>query len=92
MITTLDLDQKHVSVQCDISGGEFVQQLRDYVLSEFNCAPQILVNNAGITMDGMIHKMSEQQFDWVMDINLKGTFLMTQAFTSGRIAMPTPKS
>ena len=39
----------------------------------------ILVNNAGITRDAIFHKMTEQQWDDVIRVNLKGVFLMTQA-------------
>lgn len=39
----------------------------------------VLVNNAGITRDGLINKMTEQDWDLVIDINLKGVFNMTQA-------------
>ncbi len=52
----------------------------------------LLVNNAGITKDGVIMRMSEADWDAVLDINLKGTFLFTKAFSrsflkqhSGRI-------
>ena len=52
----------------------------------------ILVNNAGITRDGLLLRMSEADWDAVLDINLKGTFLFTKAFSrafekqkSGRI-------
>ena len=52
----------------------------------------ILVNNAGITKDGLIMRMSDADWDAVLDINLKGTFLFTRAFSrvflrqkSGRI-------
>jgi 3-oxoacyl-[acyl-carrier protein] reductase len=52
----------------------------------------ILVNNAGITRDGLLMRMSEADWDAVLDINLKGTFLFTKAFSrsmlkqrSGRI-------
>eukprot|EP00551_Chaetoceros_affinis_P020172 CAMPEP_0203717262 /NCGR_PEP_ID=MMETSP0092-20131115/1812_1 /ASSEMBLY_ACC=CAM_ASM_001090 /TAXON_ID=426623 /ORGANISM="Chaetoceros affinis, Strain CCMP159" /LENGTH=361 /DNA_ID=CAMNT_0050596073 /DNA_START=66 /DNA_END=1151 /DNA_ORIENTATION=+ len=40
----------------------------------------ILVNSAGITKDGLIHNISEIDYDDVLDINLKGTFLTCQAF------------
>jgi len=40
----------------------------------------ILVNNAGITRDTLLMRMSEEEWDAVLDINLKGTFLFTQAF------------
>jgi len=39
----------------------------------------VVVNNAGITRDGLLIRMSEEDWDLVMDINLKGTFLMTKA-------------
>ncbi|MBO8125580.1 SDR family NAD(P)-dependent oxidoreductase, partial [Klebsiella pneumoniae] len=39
----------------------------------------VLVNNAGITRDNLIAKMTEQDWDMVIDINLKGVFNMTQA-------------
>jgi 3-oxoacyl-[acyl-carrier protein] reductase len=52
----------------------------------------ILVNNAGITKDGLLMRLSEADWDAVLDINLKGTFLFTKAFSrsflkqqSGRI-------
>jgi len=52
----------------------------------------ILVNNAGITKDGLLMRMSEADWDAVLDVNLKGTFLFTKAFSrsflkqqSGRI-------
>ncbi len=52
----------------------------------------ILVNNAGITRDGLLMRMSEADWDAVLDINLKGAFLFTKALTraflkqrSGRI-------
>ena len=39
----------------------------------------ILINNAGITQDGLLVRMDESQWDRVLDINLKGTFLCTRA-------------
>ncbi len=41
--------------------------------------PTILVNNAGITADGLLMRMKEEQFDKVLRVNLKGTFNMMQA-------------
>lgn len=42
-------------------------------------AVDVLANIAGITRDGVIHKMSEADWDFIIDVNLKGTFNMTQA-------------
>ena len=44
---------------------------------------EILINNAGITRDGTFHKMSEQQWDEVLDVNLKSCFTMTRAVIEG---------
>ena len=44
------------------------------VASVFACASDVLVNNAGITRDGLAARMSDDDFDAVIDINLKGTF------------------
>lgn len=43
----------------------------------------VLVNNAGITRDAMATKLSEEQWDAVIDVNLKGTFLYAQAVLPG---------
>lgn len=39
----------------------------------------VLVNNAGVTRDALIEKMTEQEWDFVIDVNLKGVFNLTQA-------------
>ena len=41
----------------------------------------VLVNNAGVTRDGLLMRMSEADWDQVLDTNLKGAFLLTKAFT-----------
>ncbi len=43
----------------------------------------ILVNNAGVTKDGLLARMDEAAWDFVLDINLKGTFLVTKATMRG---------
>ena len=42
---------------------------------------EIMANVAGITRDGMLHKMPEEQWDFIIDVNLKGTFFCCQAAT-----------
>jgi len=46
----------------------------------------VLINNAGITMDATLAKMSEEQFDAVLDVNLKGVFNVTQAVLPAMLA------
>jgi len=54
------------------------QTLVDKVLAEFGKV-DILINNAGITKDNLLMRMSEEDFDTVIDVNLKSVFNMTKA-------------
>ncbi|SVC37039.1 uncharacterized protein METZ01_LOCUS289893, partial [marine metagenome] len=65
---------------CDISNTENVSDLIQSILNQFNKI-DILVNNAGITKDALIIKMTENEWDEVININLKGAFNMTKAVT-----------
>ena len=62
----------------DASNFEAAQQLAADVLEEFGSI-DVLVNNAGITKDGLLMRMSEDDFDRVMDVNMKSVFNMTKA-------------
>jgi 3-oxoacyl-[acyl-carrier protein] reductase len=62
----------------DASNFEAAQQLAVDVLEDFGSI-DVLVNNAGITKDGLLMRMSEDDFDRVMDINMKSVFNMTKA-------------
>ncbi|MDO4851502.1 MAG: 3-oxoacyl-[acyl-carrier-protein] reductase [Actinomycetota bacterium] len=62
-----------VALAADISKPEEAKQLAEGALASFGRL-DILVNNAGITRDGSIVRMTEQDFDDVIDVNLKGAF------------------
>lgn len=62
-------------IQCDISNHQEVENLFKTVVDEFDGIDAV-VNNAGIIRDNVIWKMPEEDFDKVVDINLKGTWLM----------------
>lgn len=64
---------KAVAMKCDISDFEMCQQFINNVHNEFGSV-DILVNNAGITRDGICMIMKEEDFDAVINTNLKGTF------------------
>jgi len=64
-------------VQGDVADFGFAGQLAKDVKKEFGTL-DILVNNAGITRDMLIMRMSEEQFDQVINTNLKGTFNMVR--------------
>nr|ADD38052.1 Estradiol 17-beta-dehydrogenase 8 [Lepeophtheirus salmonis] len=71
-------DQKHASYTVDVSNAGEVKTLFSDVLKEYGRPPDIIVNNAGIVKDGYLLKMKDEDFDKVIDVNLKGTYLMTK--------------
>ncbi|MGD9497898.1 MAG: 3-oxoacyl-[acyl-carrier-protein] reductase [Armatimonadota bacterium] len=62
----------------NITDAEQVQAMVDEVMGQLGRI-DILVNNAGITRDALLVRMSEEQWDLVLDVNLKGAFLCTRA-------------
>jgi len=66
------------AVQGNVADSEAVKALMDTAVKEFGHI-HILVNNAGITRDGLTMMMKEEDFDAVIDTNLKGTFLCMKA-------------
>ncbi|MGY1605769.1 3-oxoacyl-ACP reductase FabG [Geodermatophilus sp. SYSU D00700] len=67
-----------LGVGADVSDAEQVQAAVDRVAAELG-APVVLVNNAGVTRDNMLFKMTEVDWDVVMNVHLRGSFLMTRA-------------
>ena len=61
------------AVQCNVSEFDEAAQLMDGVIKKYGRV-DILVNNAGITRDNLLMKMSEEDFDAVINTNLKGVF------------------
>ena len=62
----------------DVAREESVAQVMDAVVAELG-APAVLINNAGVLRDNLLFKMSAQDWDTVMDVHLRGHFLMTRA-------------
>ncbi len=58
---------------CNVADFNAVKEMIDYVVKTYGSL-DILINNAGVTRDGLVMKMSEEDFDIVMDTNLKGSF------------------
>jgi 3-oxoacyl-[acyl-carrier protein] reductase len=74
---------RKVSCQaCDVSRSEQVDEAVRNGIADLGRV-DVLVNNAGITRDTFLIRMSEQDWDAVLDINLKGTFLFTKAVARG---------
>ena len=80
-----------IAMACDISNGKQYQELVKSVIEKFGSV-DILVNNAGVTKDNLIMRMSDDDWNVVIDTNLKGAFNGIKAVTrhmikqrSGRI-------
>ncbi|MGD9707546.1 MAG: 3-oxoacyl-[acyl-carrier-protein] reductase [Candidatus Delongbacteria bacterium] len=93
--TAAELKEKYnvetLAVKADVSKYEEVEALINQIIEKFGKL-DIIVNNAGITRDNLIMRMSEQEWDLVININLKGVFNCIKAVSrpmmkqrSGRI-------
>ena len=64
-------------ISCDVSDGNSIEDALKSVVKDYKQI-DILVNNAGITKDSLILRMKEQNWDQVMNTNLKGAFYSTK--------------
>jgi 3-oxoacyl-[acyl-carrier protein] reductase len=85
------MGQDAIAIQCDVSNSESVAEMVKTTIDTFGKL-DILVNNAGITKDNLLMRMKDDEWDAVINTNLKGVFLCTKAVTrqmmkqrSGRI-------
>lgn len=85
------MDRKAWALAVDVSDGSAVSAAAEKILAEAGRV-DVLVNNAGVTRDGLLMRMTEEDWDTVLDTNLKGAFHFTKALTrafakqrSGRI-------
>lgn len=67
-----------LAIQADVSQAEQVDAAVKQVMTRFGRI-DILVNNAGVTRDNLLLRMKEEDWDQVVDTNLKGVFLLTKA-------------
>lgn len=69
---------KAIAVGADVSNADQVQAAVERVAAELG-EPTVLINNAGVTRDNLLFKMSETDWDMVLNVHLRGAFLMTRA-------------
>src|ERR1051326_1002691 len=78
------LGRKAWAYAVDVSDATAVAAAAEKILAECGKA-DVLVNNAGVTRDGLLMRMSDADWDAVLDTNLKGAFLVTKAFSRAMI-------
>ena len=74
-----------IGVGCDVSKADSVDAAVERVVSELGKI-DVLVNNAGVTRDNLLFKMSEEDWDTVMNVHLRGSFLMSRAAQKHMVA------
>jgi 3-oxoacyl-[acyl-carrier protein] reductase len=75
-----DLGVKAKGYRSDASDYKQAEELMNSVVADFGTI-DVLINNAGITKDGLLMRMSEEQWDSVIQVNLKSVFNLTKAAT-----------
>jgi 3-oxoacyl-[acyl-carrier protein] reductase len=75
------MGREAIAVKGDMASRKDVENLVRQTLDKFGRI-DILVNNAGFTRPSMLHKMTEEQWDAVVDLHLKGPFLLIQAVSA----------
>jgi 3-oxoacyl-[acyl-carrier protein] reductase len=73
-----------LGLACDVTSAEQVQDAVKRVETELGDL-QILVNNAGVSRDALLLRMREEDWDFVLNVNLKGAFLCTKAACRGML-------
>ena len=72
-------------IRCDVGDGRAVTAASERVLRELG-APVVVINNAGLIRRSLAHETTEADWDEVMAVNLRGTFLVTRALLPAMLA------
>ncbi|KPP71310.1 estradiol 17-beta-dehydrogenase 8-like, partial [Scleropages formosus] len=83
--------QEHMAAAVDVSSRHSVDRLLTSIQHQYFQPPSLCVSAAGITQDEFLLKMDEEDFDRVIEVNLKGTFLVTQVFSRAMVSSGFPK-
>lgn len=84
-IQSLDAQKQHAAFEMDVSSSDSIAAVLKATIERYQRPPMIVVNSAGITRDNFLAKMPESDFDAVINVNLKGTWLMLQQFGKAMI-------
>jgi 3-oxoacyl-[acyl-carrier protein] reductase len=73
------LGQRAIALPCDVSRSADVEGAAKAAMRELG-PPSVVMNCAGVVHRALVHETAEEDWDRVLDVNLKGTFLVTRAF------------
>ena len=76
---------------CDVVNWQMVQETVNKILDKYKCI-DILINNAGITRDNLLLRIDENDWDEVIDTNLKGAFHFIKAVTKPMLKAKNPST
>lgn len=82
----------HIAFNFEVTDQKSVEVAFETILEQYSRPPAIIVNSAGITRDNLLVKLSENNFDDVINVNLKGTFLVMQTAAKAMIAANATKN
>lgn len=74
------MGQKAIAIRCNVAAADEVSHMVKETIEKLGKI-DILVNNAGVTRDNLLMRMKEEEWDTVLNTNLKGVFLCTKAVT-----------
>ncbi|XP_076275499.1 (3R)-3-hydroxyacyl-CoA dehydrogenase isoform X1 [Rhynchophorus ferrugineus] len=77
--------EHHLPIEVSVENLQDVENALNKTLNIFSRPPVVIVNAAGITRDNFISKLSESDFQQVLDVNLKGTFLILKTFANAMV-------
>lgn len=84
-IQGLGKQNDNTAFEMDVSSSESIANVLNATVEKYKRPPTVVVNSAGITRDNFLLKMPESDFDAVINVNLKGTWLMLQQFGKAMI-------
>ncbi|XP_029164322.1 estradiol 17-beta-dehydrogenase 8 [Nylanderia fulva] len=83
-VATLE-GREHIALNIQVNDRSSVETAFKDIVKQYSKPPTIVVNSAGITRDNFLVKLSDKDFDDVIDVNLKGTYLIMQVAVKAMI-------
>jgi 3-oxoacyl-[acyl-carrier protein] reductase len=80
------LGRRAISLRCDVGNAGELERAAERILADLG-VPRIVVANAGVVRRSLVVETSEEDWDHVIDVNLKGTFLTARTFLPSMIRM-----